>query len=91
MCLGSVYYRMSVEQIAQKEKSYVVDYHCNSGHPVAARLFGWKHKSKLPEDRQLDSHPARYCRHPNRSEPVGDHLDLCLLKIEEAAKQVVSS
>ena len=66
---------MSLEQIAQKEKSYVVDYHCNSSNPVAARLFGWEHKSKLPENRQLDSYSARYCPHPNRSERVGDHLN----------------
>lgn len=52
-----------------------MDYRCNSSNPVAPRLFGWKHKSKLPENRQLDSHSACYCRHPNRSERVGDHLD----------------
>ena len=68
-----------------------MDYHCNSNNPVAARLFGWKHKSKLPEDRQLDSHPARYCHNLGHSEPVRDHLDLRLLKIEEAARQAVSS
>jgi hypothetical protein len=66
---------MSLEQIAQKEKSYVVDYHCNSSNPVAARLFGWEHKSKLPENRQLDSHSDRYCPHPHRSERDGDHLN----------------
>ena len=52
-----------------------MDYHCNSSNPVAARLFGWKHKSKLSENRQLDSHSACYCSHPNRSERVGHHLD----------------
>jgi len=81
----SVYCRMSVEQIAQKEKSHVVDYRCNSSNPVATRLFGWKHKPKLPENRQLDSHSARYCPHPNRSERVGDYLDWCFVERGEAA------
>ena len=76
MRLGSVCCRMSYRANSiKKEKSHVVDYHCNSGNPVAARLFGWKHKSKVPENRQLDSHSHRYCHHPNRSERVGDHLD----------------
>jgi hypothetical protein len=75
MRLGSVHCRMSLEQIAQKEKSYVVDYHCNSGNLMAARLFGWEHKSKLPENRQLDSHSARCCPHPHRSERAACHLD----------------
>jgi hypothetical protein len=68
-----------------------VDYHRNSNNPVAAWLFRWQHQSKFPENRQLDSHPARYCHNPSHSEPVRDHLDLRLLKIEEAARQAVSS
>ena len=34
--------------IIQKEKSYVVDYHCNSSHPVAAWLSWSEHQPKVP-------------------------------------------
>ena len=68
-----------------------MDYCRNFSNPMAARLFGWKHKSKLPEDRQLDSHPARYCRHPNRSEPVGDHLDPRFVKNSRGGQMTASA
>ena len=51
-----------------------MDYRRDSNNPVVAWLFGWEHKSKFPENRQLDPHSACYCRDPHRSEPVGDHL-----------------
>jgi hypothetical protein len=72
---GLLYAELECKSI-KKEKSHVVDYRCNSSHPVAARLFRWKHKSKFPEDRQLDSHAARHCHRPDRSERVGSHLGL---------------
>ena len=52
-----------------------MDHYRNSGHPVAARLFRWKHNSKLPAHRQLDSRSDRYRRHTRRFEPVKDHID----------------
>jgi hypothetical protein len=56
----------------KKEKSHVVDYHRNSNHPVAARLFRPEHQLKLPANRRLDPYPARDCPHPHRFEAVGD-------------------
>ena len=53
-----------------------MDYRRNSRNPVAARLLGWKHKPKLPENRQLDPCFDRYCRHPHHFETVGDRLVL---------------
>ena len=47
---------------------------------MAVGLFGGEHQSKLPEDRQLDPYPDRYCRHPRYSEPVGDHIDPCFVE-----------
>jgi hypothetical protein len=46
---------MTLTEKKEKEKPHVVDHHHNSGNPVAARLFRWKHKFKIPENRQLDS------------------------------------
>ena len=52
-----------------------MDYHCNSINPVAVRLFRSEHQPKLPANRQLDSHSARYCRYPNCFEAVGGRVD----------------
>jgi hypothetical protein len=57
------------DYIIQKEKSYVVDYHCNSSHPVAARLSRSEHQSKVPTNRRLDSHSDRYRRHTRHIAP----------------------
>jgi hypothetical protein len=40
-----------------------VAYHRNSICIVATRLFRSEHKSKIPANRQLDSHADRYRRH----------------------------
>jgi len=58
-----------------------VDYHRNSVNSMVARLFRWKYKSKFPENRQLDPYSARYCRHPDRSEVVGDRLNRQVFEI----------
>src|SRR5512147_1610927 len=90
MSPGRICRMLILEQIAQKEKSHVVDYHCNSSNPVAARLFGWEHKSKLPENRQLDPYSARYCPHPNRSKRAGDHLVLRFFENRRGSLSAVS-
>ena len=58
----------------KKEKPHVVDYHCNTSNPVAARLFRREHKSKFSENRQLDPYPDRYCRHPHYFAGVGNRV-----------------
>ena len=65
---------MSLEQIAQKEKSHVVHHHRNSDHPMVAGLFRLEHKPKFPENGRVDPHTGCSCRHPHHSESVGDHL-----------------
>ena len=45
-----------------------MDYHHNSSSTVAARLFRSERKSKVTENRQLDSHSARYRHHPRHIE-----------------------
>jgi len=66
-------------RIAQKEKSHVVDYHRNSNHPVAARLFRSEHKSRLPANRRLDSYSDRYRRHPHHITPLWRGINLSRL------------
>jgi hypothetical protein len=53
-----------------------VDYRRDSGNLVAARLFRSEYKSKLSEDRQLDSYAARNCCHTRRIEPPWSDLKL---------------
>jgi hypothetical protein len=53
-----------------------VDYHRDSGNSVAARFFRSEYKSKLSEDRQLDSYPARNCCHTRRIEPPWSDINL---------------
>jgi hypothetical protein len=53
-----------------------VDYHRDSGNPVAARLFRSGHKSKDSTNRRLDPYFDRFCRHTHRIERVEDHIDL---------------
>ena len=55
--------------IIQKEKSYVVGYHCNSSHPVAAWLSRSEHQPKVPANRRMDSHADRYRRHTHHIAP----------------------
>ena len=64
------------ERIAQKEKSHVVDYRCNSINPVAARIFRSEHKPKLPANRQLDPCSDRHRSDPRYLETVGNRLVL---------------
>jgi hypothetical protein len=66
-------------RIAQKEKSHVMDYHRNSNHPVATRLFRSKHKSRLPANRRLDSHSDRDRSHPHHITPAGDNVNISCL------------
>ena len=61
-----------------------MDYHRNSNHLVAARLFGWEHKPELPENRQLDPCFDRYRRYPHPFETNGDHLVLDLRLVEKS-------
>ena len=68
-------------QIAQKEKSHVVDYHRNPSHPVAARFPGRKYKPKVPAYRQLDPCFARYRSRPGRIERIGNCLGLHFVEI----------
>jgi hypothetical protein len=68
------------ERIAQKEKSHVVDCHRNSVNPVAARLSRWKHKPKLPENRQLDSYFDRNRCDPHHFARVGNHITSCFVE-----------
>ena len=75
-----------IEQIAQKEKTHVVDYHRNSSNPVAARLFRRKYQSQVPEDRRLDSYTDRYCPHPHCFASVGDRVSLYFVEIKKVAK-----
>jgi hypothetical protein len=58
-----------------KEKYHVVHHHRNSNHPMVARLFGFEHKSKFPENRRMDPYSGCSCRNPHHSKSVGDHLD----------------
>jgi hypothetical protein len=52
-----------------------VDYHCGSSNPVAARLFRPEHQSKIPANRQLDSHAARNRGNTRRIEPPWGNLN----------------
>ena len=52
-----------------------MDYRRNSTNPVAARLFRREHKSKLPENRQLDPYFGRRRGHPRYFEVVGDRVN----------------
>jgi len=47
-----------------------VDYHRDSSNSVATRFFRSEHKSKVPANRQLDSHSDRYRRHTCHIEPA---------------------
>ncbi len=66
-------------QIAQKEKSHVMDYHRNSSYPVAARLFRAEHKSRVPANRRLDPHSDRDRRHPRHIAPPRDNVNISCL------------
>ena len=79
------------EQIAQKEKSHVVDYHRNSGGTVAARFLGWEYKPKLPAYRQLDPHSDRHRGHPGCFETVGNRLDPRFVEIRRGSRQAALS
>ena len=57
------------ERITQKEKFHVVDYHRNSNHPVAVRLFGSERNSKPPALRPLGSRSDRDRRRPRHIRP----------------------
>lgn len=65
---------MSLEQIAQKEKSHVVHHHRNSNHSVVAWIPRFEHKPKFPENRRMDPHSGCSCRHTHHSKSVRDHL-----------------
>jgi hypothetical protein len=64
---------------SNKEKSHVVDYRCDSNHPLAARLFRSEHQLKLPAHGQLDPHFDRHRPDPHRFEAVGDYIVLTQL------------
>ena len=51
-----------------------MDYHRNSGHPVASWLFRPEHQPQLPANRQLDPCFDRYRRHTHHIARVGDRL-----------------
>jgi len=58
--------------VNKKEKPHVVDHHRDSSNPVAARLFRSERKSKVPENRQLDSRSHRHSHHtPHITAPWG--------------------
>ena len=44
---------------------------------MAARLFRPEDQPKLPADRRMDPHSARYCGHPGDLEPLARHLVPC--------------
>ena len=79
------------KQIAQKEKSHVVDYHRNSNNLVANRLFRSEHKSKLPANRWLDPYFDRYRCHTYHIARVGDRLIPRFTRKQEAVRQAASS
>ena len=64
------------ERITQKEKFHVVDYHRNSNHPVAVRLFGSKRNSKPPALRPLGSRFDCRRRHPRHIGPPRCNINL---------------
>jgi hypothetical protein len=50
---------------------------------VVARLFGWKHKPKFPENRQLDPCPDRHRRHTRHIAPPWNSINIP--RFDEAA------
>lgn len=53
-----------------------MDYHPNSVHPVAARLFWRKDKPEISAHRQLDSRSDRDRRHTRHIETPWDRVNI---------------
>ena len=71
----TINHNQRTEQIAQKEKSHVVDYHRNSINPMAARLFRSQYTSKFSANGRLDPYSDRHRGDPRHFAPVGDHVN----------------
>jgi len=67
-----------------------VDHHRNSIHPVAARLPRREHKSKIPENGQLDSHPDCHRRHTRHLEPPWGDVNFSRFDDQTGAVEAVN-
>jgi hypothetical protein len=79
-----------VEVNLQKEKSHALDYCRRIDHSVATWLSRLEYQPEFSENRQLDSHPARHCRHSRYFEFVGNRELVALTNCAQPKGRSVS-
>ena len=68
-----------------------MDYYRDSSNPVAARLFWFERKFKIPKNRQLDPYSDRYCRDTDHIALARDVVNLSVSTIKPGLSKLMNS